>query len=128
MTTNKEITDLHQSTSHSRYVDQPDETHVDLTTEELVTALELVFDGERSKVVGVRDPLFAALLAVLEENEVPLTGLGNQLQDVLNRDQTENLTKSDIVRLAIRVGLREGAPAYHEQLVEAKGEHAKRNY
>lgn len=132
MTRKEEIAELRRSTGHSRYLKEPtpwddDDSGVDFV-ERLVGEIESVERGQQSTVVGVRDPTISALLHTLEEDGDALVNLCNRLRANLGREPTDDVKKSDVIRLAIRVGLKEGAPEYNDQLLEAASEHSKQTY
>lgn len=93
----------------------------------LVDALEAVDDGDRPKTVAVRDQPVAALLAALDEDDAEMTAVGNALETSLGRERSEEFDRSEIVRLAVRVGLETATPEKTEQLGDAVGRHAQRN-
>lgn len=95
--------------------------------DELVDAIEAVDSGERPKTVAVRDQPVAALLATLDEDDAEMTAVGNALEEALGRERSEAFDRSEIVRLAVRVGLETATPEKTEQLSDAVGRHAQRN-
>lgn len=95
--------------------------------DELVDAIEAVDSGERPKTVAVRDQPVAALLAALDDDDDEMTGVGNALEEALGRDRSEEFDRSEIVRLAVRVGLETATPEKTEQLSDAVGRHAQQN-
>ena len=95
--------------------------------DELVDAIEAVDSGERPKTVAVRDQPVAALLATLDEDDAEMTAVGNALEEALGRERSEGFDRSEIVRLAVRVGLETATPEQTEQLSDAVGRHAQQN-
>ncbi|MFU8868453.1 hypothetical protein [Natronococcus sp.] len=95
--------------------------------DDLVDAIEAVDSGERPKTVAVRDQPVAALLAALDDDDAEMTDVGNALEEALGRDRSEEFDRSEIVRLAVRVGLETATPEKTEQLSDAIGRHAREN-
>jgi hypothetical protein len=104
---------------------QPDE---DELVEDLVDALAAIDSGEQAKTFAARDESVTALLSTLADREADLEAVGTSLQEALGRDVAPSeLDRSEIVRLAVRLGLREAAPEYLDLLADASAEHARRN-
>ena len=83
-------------------------------------ALERVEAGDASKSLSLRDAQLAALIQGLEEQQEDLTTVGVALQEALGREADPGaIDRSEILRLAIRVGLREAAPEVVETAREA---------
>lgn len=82
--------------------------------------------GERQKTVSVWDGEIAALLAALEDNPEDMARIGNALRETLNLDTDDDVDRSEILRLALRVGLREAAPKDIETVRKAVRDHATR--
>ncbi|WP_293032665.1 hypothetical protein [Natronococcus sp.] len=95
--------------------------------DELVDAIEAVDSGERPKTVAVRDQPVAALLATLDDDDDEMAAVGNALEEALGREHSEKFDRSEIVRLAVRVGLETATPEKTEQLSDAVGRHAQQN-
>lgn len=95
----------------------------------IVNELAEIDAGDRQKTVSVWDGQLAALFATLEKDEFEedLEAIGVALRrefDISNEDPPD---RSEVLRLLLRLGLREAAPEYHETLREALKEHATRN-
>ena len=103
--------------------DEGDELH-----DALVEALSAIDSGQQAKTFAARDATVTALLTTLDDREEALHEVGVALQESLDRDaDPDALDRSEIVRLAVRLGLREAAPEYLDALAEASAEHARRN-
>jgi len=118
-----ELERLRQQTERGSRLEEPDET--DDLLDELVAAFEEIEAGDRGKTIALRDEPMAALLGALEANEEELVAVGQSLQRHLGRDVQDEFDKSEICRLALRVGFEEAAPSHLDQLQEAYAEHMK---
>ncbi|WP_435181910.1 hypothetical protein [Halorussus sp. AFM4] len=97
--------------------------------EDLVDALAAIDSGEQAKTFAARDESVTALLTTLADREDDLEAVGTSLQGALGRDvDRDALDRSEIVRLAVRLGLREAAPEYLDLLADASAEYARRNF
>jgi hypothetical protein len=86
-------------------------------------ALEEIDTGERQKTVSVWDGPLAAFMTALEDTE-DLEAIGEALQGELGLEEdAEGLDRSEVIRLALRLGLREAAPEYLDAAREAVREH-----
>ena len=106
--------------------DSPSST--DDLVEDLVDALEAIDSGEQAKTFAARDESVTALLSTLDDREDDLEAVGTSLQSALGREvDASKLDRSEIVRLAVRLGLREASPEYLDLLADASAEYARRN-
>lgn len=121
--TDDELERLRQQTERGSRLEEPDES--DDLLDELVAAFAEIEAGDRGKTIALRDEPMAALLGALEENEEELVAVGQSLQRHLGRDVQDEFDKSEICRLALRVGFEEAAPGHLDQLQEAYAEHMK---
>jgi len=80
--------------------------------------LEAIDAGER-KTLAIRDESLAALFGALVERDDDLDEAVETLAEAADRD-VDDATKSELLRLAARVGLQEATPELWEQLLEAK--------
>ncbi|MFC7078951.1 hypothetical protein [Halorussus caseinilyticus] len=104
------------------------EEGTDDLVEDLVDALGAIDSGEQAKTFAARDESVTALLTTLDDRQEDLEAVGTSLQGELGREiDTSSLDRSEIVRLAVRLGLREASPEYLDLLAEASGEYARRN-
>ena len=127
MSSNDDLEELRRSTERGSRLDEPTGENETRFVDALVDALASIDQGDRPKTIALRDQPVAALLAVLSEREEDMETVGGELQRALGREPTKEYDRSEIVRLAIRVGLQEAAPEYLEQLGEASGEYARQN-
>jgi len=112
-----------QSQRGSRLQESSDQE--DTLVDDIVAVLSDIESGDRRKTIAVRDQPVAALLTVLDEHPEKMTEVGQQLQKALGRDVSDEFDRSEITRLAFRVGLQEAAPTFMEELQEAHAEHMK---
>jgi len=105
------------------------EKNVDPLEAAIGQTLERVEAGDASKSLSLRDAQLAALIQGLEEQQEDLTTVGVALQEALGRDaDPETIDRSEILRLAIRVGLREAAPEVVETAREAYVQHVSEQF
>lgn len=91
--------------------------------ERVERALEEIDAGDRQKTVSVWDGPLAAFLAALEDTE-DLEAVGAALQESLDEDvDAEAVDRSEVLRLALRLGFREAAPEYLDAAREAVRKH-----
>ena len=125
-----DLEELRQQTQRTDRLAEPgteDDDEEELV-EALVDALETIDDGEQAKTFAARDTSVTALLMTLDDREADLEAVGTSLQEALGREIDRSaLDRSEIVRLAVRLGLREAAPEYLDLLADASGEYARRN-
>jgi len=122
-----DLEELRQQTQRTDRLDQSATAGDDLV-EDLVDALAAIESGEQAKTFAARDESVTALLTMLADREDELADVGTSLQEALGREvDPEALDRSELVRLAVRLGLREAAPEYLELLADASAEHARRN-
>lgn len=94
----------------------------------IVTLLGEVESGDVSKTLSVRDEQLAALIRGLEETD-SLDDVGTPLREALCRDGERDVTdRSELLRLAVRLGLREAAPEVIETAREASARHASEQF
>ena len=122
--TDENLDQLREQSQRGSRLQESDESETELV-DELVVALEEIESGDRRKTIAVRDKPVAALLKTLDDNPDDITAVGQALQQALGRDTDEEFDRSEISRLAFRVGLQEAAPEYMEQLQDAHAEHMK---
>jgi len=71
--------------------------------------------------------MFAAYLDHLADDGERMDDVIADLADDLNTTVPEEPQKADVIRVLLRLGLRDGAPEEYERLVDARGEQAKRS-
>ncbi|MFC4451482.1 hypothetical protein [Halorussus aquaticus] len=126
-----DLEELRQQTQRTDRLAEPatGEDESDDLVEDLVDALAAIDSGEQAKTFAARDESVTALLTTLAEREQDLEAVGTSLQSALGRDvDRDALDRSEVVRLAVRLGLREAAPEYLDLLADASGEYARRNF
>ncbi|WP_306055555.1 hypothetical protein [Natronococcus wangiae] len=127
MSDDLDLEELREKTERGDRTDE-DKTSSDQDfVDELVEALDAVDRGDRPKTIAVRDQPIAALLAALDESDERMQDVGQSLEESLGRDPSDEFDRSEIVRLAFRVGLETAAPERMDQLSDAIGEYAKQN-
>lgn len=126
-----DLEELRQQTQRTDRLAEPSpsEDENDELLEALVDALGDIDSGEQAKTFAARDASVTALLSTLADREEDLEAVGTSLQGALDREiDRDELDRSEIVRLAVRLGLREAAPEYLDLLADASGEYARRNF
>jgi len=96
-----------------------DESNRDLRNR-IIDELEAISDGER-KTLAIRDESLSALFSALEGDQEDMEQVLEQLATELDRD-VEDGTRSELLRLAARIGLQEAAPEAWDELLEARRE------
>jgi hypothetical protein len=87
------------------------EKEVNSLEEAMVTAFGEIEAGETAKSLSLRDGQLASLIHGLEAEPDELEAVGLALQETLDRESDpEAIDRSEILRLAVRIGLREAAP------------------
>lgn len=93
--------------------------------------VELLADieaGDISKTLSVRDARLTALVRALEETD-GLDDLGIKLQEALGRDaDVDEMDRSEVLRLAVRLGLQEAAPETLDAARDAYARHATEQF
>ena len=127
--TDKELEELREQTDVGTRAES--ETAGDETSDledAIVTLLSEVENGDVSKTLSVRDEQLAALIRGLEETE-NLDDIGHSLQENLGRDgDADGTDRSEILRLAVRLGLQEAAPEVIETARNANARHASEQF
>ncbi|WP_226043530.1 hypothetical protein [Natrinema sp. DC36] len=123
-----DLDELRDATQKGDRLDESNNDSDEDLVDEIVGAITEVESGDRPKTIAVRDQPIAALLAALDEaDQDEMVDVGHALEDALNRDHSDEFDRSEIARLAFRVGLQEAAPEIMDQLGEAIGKHAQQN-
>jgi sirohydrochlorin ferrochelatase len=92
--------------------------------EAILTELEAIDAGEKQKTVSVWDGPVAALLGALEDRDDDLVETGEQLRDALGVEADDEPDRSEVLRLALRLGFETGAPDKLDATRAAVEEHA----
>lgn len=111
-------------------------SRVDEAAEELATAdlreaireeLRAIDEGDRQKTVSVWDGEVAALVAALEDNAEWRQEVGEALRAAHGQEDVGGeVDRSEILRLALRLGFREASPEAIDTLREAVRDEAAR--
>jgi len=123
-------TDLDQLRAATDHGDRLDEAAGEVNREDLresvVEYLDEIDSGDRQKTVSVWDGEVAALLAALEDHPEDMARVGESLRKTLDLDTDDDVDRSDVIRLALRLGLREAAPDEIETVRKAVQDRATR--
>ena len=119
-----ELAALREQTSHGDRIDSAatKEKKRELV-EDILAELEAIDAGEQQKTISVWDGHLAAFVRALEANPERMDDVGHALQRQLDLDEGE-VDRSDILRLALRLGFQEAAPHEFEAVREAAREQA----
>lgn len=127
MSDDPDLDALREATNHG---DRLDEAAEEVDREDLRDSvgkyLDEIDSGERQKTVSVWDGEVAALLAALEDHPDHLEAVGDSLREALNLDTDAEVDRSDVIRFALRLGLREAAPKEMETVRKAVQDRATR--
>lgn len=129
MTDDDELEQLRQQTDVGTRAQEatPSDESTDLE-DAMVTLLAAVEAGETSKTLSVRDARLTALVRALEETG-ELEEVGADLQEALGREAAPDaIDRSEVLRLAVRLGLQEAAPDLLETARDAYGRHASEQF
>jgi hypothetical protein len=119
-----ELEALREQTSHGDRIDEAaGEEEKREFVADIVAELEEIDRGDQQKTVSVWDGHLAALIRALESNPEQMEDVGHALQQRLDVDEGE-ADRSEILRLALRLGLEEAAPEVVEALRDAVREQA----
>jgi len=118
MTDDEELQQMKEQMQKGKRTDaaadeQPNELH-----EDIVEQLRAI-DESGQKTIAVRDESLTALLGALDDRDEDRADAVDQLAAAAGRD-ADSATKSELVRLAVRVGLQEATPELWEEVLEAK--------
>lgn len=124
-----DLAHLREATDHGDRLEKATEEVDRAEFQESVTEyLVEIEDGDRQKTVSVWDGEIAALLSALEDHPEEMTRVGNALRETLDSDTDtdDDVGRSEIIRLALRVGLREATPEDIETVRKAVRDYATR--
>ena len=93
----------------------------------ILEALEALDTGDLSVNMCTRDEQVAAIMHGLEKSGQQDV-IGERLREHLGYETDAEVDRSEVLRLAIRIGLREAAPDVVEAVQEAQAEHAKQRF
>ena len=105
------------------------EEDIDPLEAAIVRAFERLDAGDAPKSLSLRDARLAALIHGLEDQREDFTAVGVALQEALGWDaDPEAIDRSEVLRLAIRVGLREATPEVIETARDAQVRHVSEQF
>lgn len=124
MSDDDELAALREQTSQGDRIDEAGaaENRQDLV-EDIVDELEAIDQGDQQKTVSVWDGHLAAFIRALEDNPGRLEDVGRGLQQRLDLDESD-VDRSEVLRLALRLGFQEAAPDEFEAVREAARQQA----
>jgi len=127
--TDKELEELREQTDvGTRAESELSEDQTSDLEDAIVTLLGDVESGDISKTLSVRDEQLTALIRGLEETD-SLNDVGASLREQLGRnDDSDGTDRSEMIRLAVRLGLREAAPEVVETARDATARHASEQF
>lgn len=110
---------LRERTSHGDRLDEaPAAEQRRVLVDAIVAELEAIEQGEQQKTVSVWDGPLAAFIRALEANPDRMKEVGHALQRELDLDERD-VDRSEVLRLALRLGFKEAAPETFEAVREA---------
>jgi|APHM01.1.fsa_nt_gi hypothetical protein len=96
--------------------------------DEMIELLTDINDGDVSKTLSVRDERLTALMRALEETG-DIADVGASLQSELGRDtDTDEIDRSELLRLAVRLGLQQAAPEILDSARDASARYASEQF
>jgi hypothetical protein len=113
-----------QTQATSRVSKAADEQSATDLRERIINELEAIEDGQR-KTLAIRDESLSALFRALEANEAEMRDALEDLASELDRD-VEDETRSELLRLAARVGLQTAVPEVWDEVLEARKDRVAR--
>ena len=124
MSDDDELAALREQTSQGDRIDEASESaNQQEFVENIVAELEAIEEGEKQKTVSVWDGHLAAFIRALEDDPDRLESVGHGLQQRLDVDESE-VDRSELLRLALRLGLQQAAPEEFEAIREAAKQQA----
>lgn len=119
MSEDDDLAALREKTSHGDRIDEaPTAESKQSLADDIITELEAIEAGEQQKTVSVWDGHLAAFIRALEENPEQLQAVGQSLQRRLDLEE-DDVDRSEVLRLALRLGFQEGAPEEFDAVREA---------
>ncbi len=119
-----ELEKLRQQTERGSRLEESTSNGEAAFTDDVLKVIEQIDAGDRQKTIAVRDQPMAALLTALEEHPDRMQKIGNQFRESLGRETADEFDRSEIFRLAVRVGIEEAAPEVMADLREAHSKYA----
>lgn len=125
MSDDDELAALRDETAHGDRLDTADTTSDRRAfVDDIVAELQAIDNGDKQKTVSVWDGHLAAFVRALEANPDRMESVGAKLQQRLDVEP-EEIDRSELLRLTLRVGFTEAAPDEFDAVRDAVGEHAK---
>jgi hypothetical protein len=110
---------LREQTSHGDRIEEAAAQDAQRSlVEDIIDELEAIDAGDQQKTISVWDGHLAAFIRALESNPDRMTDVGHALQRQLDLDEGD-VDRSEILRLALRLGFQEAAPKEFEAVREA---------
>lgn len=124
VTEDDDLASLRERTSHGDRLDEaPAAEQRPALVDAIVAELEAIDRGDQQKTVSVWDGPLAAFIRALEANPDQLEEVGHALQHELDLDAGE-VDRSEVLRLALRLGFKQAAPDTFEAVREAARQRA----
>lgn len=124
MSEDEELAALREQTSQGDRIDQAASAEQkQVLVEAIIEELEAIDAGEQQKTLSVWDGALAAFIRALEDNPDQLEAVGHSLQQRLGTDTAE-IDRSEVLRLALRLGFQEAAPEEFDAVRDAVQKHA----
>lgn len=124
MSEDDELAALREQTSQGDRIDQAASAEQkQVLVEAIVEELEAIDAGEQQKTLSVWDGALAAFIRALEDNPDQMEAVGHSLQQRLGTDTAE-IDRSEVLRLALRLGFQEAAPEEFDAVRDAVQKHA----
>lgn len=124
MSDDANLEELKAQTSQGDRIDQEaDQDRQHQLVDAFVDEMEAIDAGDQQKTVSLWDGNLAAFVRGLEANPEELQAVGHSLQRRFDIDESD-VDRSEVLRLALRLGLQEAAPDQFEVLREAARKHA----
>lgn len=123
--TDDDLEALREQTSHGDRIDEAanEEATQDFVAD-IVAELDAIEAGDEQKTISVWDGPLAAFIRALEENPDRMDAVGEALQQRLDIEPDEEVGRSEVLRLALRLGFEQAAPNEFEAVRDAAREHA----
>jgi len=113
------LDELREEESTGNRLDRDDPQNQASFVDVLVDALDSAEAGDLSETVTAYDPILAAVLQALEEDD-RMDDIFNQLREAYDGESgLTDESRSAIIRLAVRVGLQEGTDDVMDDLKQA---------
>lgn len=127
MSEDDELAALREQTSQGDRIDQAASAEQkQVLVDAIVEELEAIDAGEQQKTLSVWDGALAAFIRALEDNPDQLEAVGNSLQQRLGTDTAE-IDRSEVLRLALRLGFQEAASEEFDAVRDAVQKHATKD-